>query len=96
MRERRKFLTGTKLYLIWLSSISAMFAGDVQRQFTVLMENAHESCHGVIAMCERPFIGFDIKPRVQIIVLSFVAVKGSFDSLLDKRLPNKLHKVVCE
>lgn len=50
-----------QLYFISFIISSVNGFPDVQREFTILMENAHESCQGVIAMCERPFIGFDIK-----------------------------------
>merc|ERR1712187_750126 len=36
-------------------------ATSVQDQFAAHMENAYESCQAVISMCERPFVGFDVK-----------------------------------
>ena len=55
MREKQSLI----LIFLCFSLVSAFT--DVQRQFTDLIGNSLESCETVISMCEKPFIGFEIK-----------------------------------
>ena len=58
MRERKKTPKKFLIFFI-LNTVNAQI--NVQREFDVLIQNAHDSCKGLIATCEKPFIGFDIK-----------------------------------
>ena len=58
MRERNKL---PRNFLIFFILSCARASINVQREFEALIQNAHDSCKGLIATCEKPFIGFDIK-----------------------------------
>ena len=50
-----------KLGLLLSGAVKAL---DIQSQFRAYIDTAYPSCQAVIAKCERPFIGYDIKERV--------------------------------
>jgi len=50
-----------KLGLLLSGAVKAL---DIQSQFRAYIDIAYPSCQAVIAKCERPFIGYDIKERV--------------------------------
>ena len=50
-----------KLGLLLSGAVRAL---DIQSQFRAYIDTAYPSCQAVIAKCERPFIGYDVKERV--------------------------------
>ena len=50
-----------KLGLLLSGAVRAL---DIQSQFRAYIDTAYPSCQAVIAKCERPFIGYDVKDRV--------------------------------
>ena len=56
-----------KLGLLLSGAVRAL---DIQSQFRAYIDTAYPSCQAVIAKCERPFIGYDVKERVLGIMIS--------------------------
>merc|ERR1712003_341179 len=52
------FFSEMKLGLLLSGAVRAL---DIQSQFRAYIDTAYPSCQAVIAKCERPFIGYDVK-----------------------------------
>merc|ERR1712113_1380547 len=88
-REFKRNRLQAVLPLLLVASTNAI---DVQSQFSNLISVAFESCQTVIAMCERPFVGYDIKPECSGVEFSTACrtagCSGGYAIYLKKELTN--------